>query len=126
MIQNHFQITFKPRIVHPIRPVEEGMGDRLLVTLAKSNQELGLPWTRLKVGSPIVMSSVSDRKSMQITESKQGVVSKRGTRSNQEALADISPRVSQTLEGSANQAFLGPPKEEAQARPSFEKASTGP
>ncbi len=68
---------------------DKGMGDRLLVTLAKSNQELGLPWTRLKVGSPIVMSSVSDRKSMQITESKQGVVSKRGTRSIQVALAEI-------------------------------------
>ena len=39
-----------------IREEDSGMGGRILLTLAKRNQTLTLPWTRLGPGSPIILS----------------------------------------------------------------------
>ncbi len=39
-----------------IRDESAGMGGRILITLAKRNQNLPLPWTRLGSGSPVILS----------------------------------------------------------------------
>lgn len=39
-----------------IREEETGLGGRLLLTLAKRNQTQSLPWSRLGVGTPIILS----------------------------------------------------------------------
>ncbi|MCX6080909.1 MAG: AAA domain-containing protein [Chloroflexi bacterium] len=39
-----------------IRDESAGMGGRILLTLAKRNQSLPLPWTRLNSGSPVILS----------------------------------------------------------------------
>ena len=39
-----------------IRDEVAGLGGRVLVTLGKRNQQLELPWTRLRVGSPVQLS----------------------------------------------------------------------
>ncbi|MEZ4728822.1 MAG: AAA domain-containing protein [Caldilineaceae bacterium] len=39
-----------------IRDEVAGLGGRVLVTLGKRNQQLDLPWTRLRVGSPVLLS----------------------------------------------------------------------
>ena len=42
-----------------IRDESSGLGGRLLLTLGKRNQQQDLPWTRLKVGTPIQLTSES-------------------------------------------------------------------
>ena len=49
---------------------EPGLGGRILLTLVKRNRTLSLPWNRLRVGSPVVLSAEGD-------ETCQGVVSSR-------------------------------------------------
>lgn len=39
-----------------IRDEVAGLGERVLVTLGKRNQQLELPWTRLRVGSPVQLT----------------------------------------------------------------------
>lgn len=39
-----------------IRDEVAGLGGRVLVTLGKRNQQLELPWTRLRIGSPVQLS----------------------------------------------------------------------
>jgi superfamily I DNA and/or RNA helicase len=39
-----------------IREENAGLGGRYLLTLAKRNQNLSLPWTRLSVGTPVILS----------------------------------------------------------------------
>ena len=39
-----------------IREEDSGMGGRILLTLAKRNQTITLPWTRLGPGSPVILS----------------------------------------------------------------------
>ncbi|MCX6069148.1 MAG: AAA domain-containing protein, partial [Chloroflexi bacterium] len=39
-----------------IRDEEAGLGGRILLTLAKRNQSLALPWTRLGNGAPVILS----------------------------------------------------------------------
>ena len=39
-----------------IRDEVAGLGGRVLVTLGKRNQQLDLPWTRLRVGSPVQLA----------------------------------------------------------------------
>jgi ATP-dependent RNA/DNA helicase IGHMBP2 len=39
-----------------IREEDAGLGGRILLTLAKRNQTLSLPWTRLTTGTPILLS----------------------------------------------------------------------
>jgi ATP-dependent RNA/DNA helicase IGHMBP2 len=51
---------------------ESGLGGRTLLTLVKRNRTLRLPWNRLRVGSPVVLSSEDSD-----GESRQGVVSAR-------------------------------------------------
>ena len=50
-----------------------GLGGRILLTLVKRNRTLDLPWTRLKVGSPVLLSSTETSDS----DSVQAVVSAR-------------------------------------------------
>ncbi len=49
---------------------ESGLGGQTLVTLVKRNRTLRLPWNRLRVGTPVVLSAEDDS-----GESQQGVVS---------------------------------------------------
>lgn len=64
---------------------DRGLGDRVLCTLVKRNRELALPWTRLKVGSPIVLSSEKEG----ANSANQGVISRKSNRSMQVALANV-------------------------------------
>ena len=40
-----------------IREESSGLGGRLLLTLGKRNLQLPLPWTRLRVGTPVQLNS---------------------------------------------------------------------
>jgi ATP-dependent RNA/DNA helicase IGHMBP2 len=51
---------------------ESGLGGRTLLTLVKRNRTLRLPWNRLRVGAPVVLSTENAD-----GESRQGVVSAR-------------------------------------------------
>ncbi|WP_164102156.1 IGHMBP2 family helicase [Candidatus Laterigemmans baculatus] len=61
---------------------EGGLGGRLLLTLVKRNRSLGLPWNRLRVGSPVIVTA--DEK--HFTQPLHGVVSARNRRSIQVAV----------------------------------------
>ena len=61
---------------------ETGLGGRYLVTLIKRNRELDLPWNRLRVGSPVVLSAQDD----DTEDSLQAVVSRRSSGSIQLAV----------------------------------------
>ena len=50
-----------------------GLGGRYLLSFAKRRNDLGLPWNRLKVGSPVIVSDNDD----QTDEGISGVVSRR-------------------------------------------------
>lgn len=39
-----------------IRDEDSGLGGRILLTLGKRNQTLPLPWTRLRIGTPVLLS----------------------------------------------------------------------
>ena len=39
-----------------IREEAAGLGGRILLTLGKRNQTLNLPWTRLGIGTPVILS----------------------------------------------------------------------
>lgn len=54
-----------------IRDEVAGLGGRVLVTLGKRNQQLELPWTRLRVGSPVQLSE----ENAATTQGWRGVVS---------------------------------------------------
>ena len=51
---------------------EPGLGGRTLLTFVKRNRDLRLPWNRLRVGSPVILSPEDSG-----GESRQGVVSAR-------------------------------------------------
>jgi ATP-dependent RNA/DNA helicase IGHMBP2 len=59
-----------------VREEFSGLGGRWLVTLAKRNDSMPLPWTRLGVGSPVLLSEKGARPG----EGIRGVVSERGER----------------------------------------------
>ncbi len=61
---------------------ESGLGGRYLLTLVKRNRTLGLPWNRLRVGSPVVLSPYDD----DAGENVQGVVCGRNRQSIQVAV----------------------------------------
>ncbi|MFN8494762.1 MAG: AAA domain-containing protein [Caldilineaceae bacterium] len=54
-----------------IRDESSGLGDRWLVTLGKRNQQADLPWTRLRVGSPVQLTE----ENQPTTQPWRGVVS---------------------------------------------------
>jgi len=62
---------------------EPGLGGRTLLTLVKRNRTLRLPWNRLRVGSPVVLSAASDE-----GDSRHGVVSARRGNSIQVSVGD--------------------------------------
>ncbi|MEK6235621.1 MAG: AAA domain-containing protein, partial [Planctomycetales bacterium] len=55
-----------------ITQTEPGLGGRTLLTLVKRNRTLSLPWNRLRVGSPVMLSPEGAGR-----DSRQGVVSAR-------------------------------------------------
>jgi len=59
-----------------------GLGGRHLFTFVKRNRTLNLPWNRLRVGSPVVVTSLDDAEE----SSQGGVVSARNMRSIQVAV----------------------------------------
>lgn len=67
-----------------VRDEFAGLGGRVLVTLTKKNRDRPLPWTRLQVGAPVLLSV----KGTATAQSWRGVVSERETHSIQVALND--------------------------------------
>lgn len=61
---------------------EGGLGGRLLLTLVKRNRKIGLPWNRLRVGSPVIVTADETR----FTQPLHGVVSARNRQSIQVAV----------------------------------------
>ena len=59
-----------------IEDSEPLLGGRFQVTLVKRNRELGLPWNRLRVGSPVILAKHKDDDGVSL----QGVVSGRNQR----------------------------------------------
>ena len=66
-----------------IRDHQTGLGGRYLVTFGKRNEQQPMPWHRLRVGSPVVVSGFPDGPA---DESLQGVVSQKRMDSLQVAL----------------------------------------
>ena len=64
-----------------IREVFAGLGDRVLVTLGKKNETQRLPWTRLTVGTPVLLSAEGNPSAWR------GIVSQRKKDSIQVALS---------------------------------------
>jgi len=59
-----------------IEDSEPLLGGRCQVTLVKRNRDLGLPWNRLRVGSPVILAKYKDDDGVSL----QGVVSGRNQR----------------------------------------------
>jgi superfamily I DNA and/or RNA helicase len=59
-----------------VREEFSGLGGRCVVTLGKRNDSVPLPWTRLGVGSPVLLSEMGARPG----DGTRGVVSERGER----------------------------------------------
>lgn len=64
---------------------DRGLGDRHLLRLEKRNQKASLPWTRLKVGSPVVLSLMDDTGPPAV----QGVISGKSRKSLQVAVTHL-------------------------------------
>ncbi len=58
-----------------IREEDAGLGGRFLVTFGKRNQTLSLPWTRLGVGSPVLVSEERSGASSNEENAWRGIVS---------------------------------------------------
>ncbi len=59
-----------------IRDEDAGLGGSILLTLAKRNQNLSLPWTRLGTGSPVIFSAEEQGGPPENTAGWRGVVSR--------------------------------------------------
>jgi len=70
-----------------IREEDAGLGGRILLTLEKRNQTLGLPWTRLGVGTPVLLSEEGGQAAGEAPQSWRGVVSRLTKDAIQVALA---------------------------------------
>ena len=64
-----------------------GLGGRCLLALVKRNRTLGLPWTRLQVGSPVLLSVQSAAAALAMTISRAGP---RSPASNAQMIAALS------------------------------------
>lgn len=74
-----------------IRDEVGGLGGHVLVTLGKRNQQASLPWTRLRVGAPVVLSETdASAKPLEDARGWRGVVS-RATRDAIEVAIDDWP-----------------------------------
>ncbi len=60
-----------------IRATDVGLGGRFLVQLAPRNEQLRLPWTRLSVGAPIILSEEVRPESKGEAASWRGVISRK-------------------------------------------------
>lgn len=63
-----------------------GLGGRALVTLSKRNEQQSLPWTRLNIGSPVLLSRQTSPGENDDTRPWRGVISARDRRTVQVAL----------------------------------------
>ena len=59
-----------------VREEDAGLGGRILLTLEKRNQTLALPWTRLGVGTPVLLSEEGGQPAGDEAQSWRGVVSR--------------------------------------------------
>ncbi len=59
-----------------IRDEDAGLGGSVLLTLAKRNQNLSLPWTRLGTGSPVIFSAEGPAGSTAPSTGWRGIVSR--------------------------------------------------
>src|SRR4051812_7672602 len=68
-----------------IRDQHPALGGRSIATLGKRNQSLPLPWNRLSVGSPVLLTEegVGDQQGWR------GVVCRRGSQTIEIALAEV-------------------------------------
>ena len=64
---------------------DSGLGGRFLLTLVKRNRNLGLPWNRLRVGAPVILSEWED----QACDAIPAIVSGRSVRSIQIACTEF-------------------------------------
>ena len=64
---------------------DPALGGRFLITFVKRNRDLGLPWNRLRVGSPVLLAKFKDDDG----ESWSGVVSRRRTDSIQISVPNL-------------------------------------
>lgn len=72
-----------------IRNEVGGLGGRVLVTLGKRNQQTSLPWTQLRVGSPILLSETdTNAKPLDGVQGWRGVVSRVNRQSIEVAIDD--------------------------------------
>ena len=71
-----------------IRDQDAGLGGSILLTLAKRNQNLSLPWTRLGTGSPVIFSAEEQGSSPENAAGYRGVVSRISRESIQVAFAE--------------------------------------
>ena len=71
-----------------IREEDAGLGGRILLTLEKRNHDLALPWTRLGVGTPVLLSEEGAHAAGNSALSWRGVVSRLQKHSIQVALAE--------------------------------------
>ena len=69
-----------------IRDEETGLGGRVMVTLGNRNQTLELPWTRMGVGSPVLLSEEGVKEA---GEGWRGVVSRVSRANIQVAFAEV-------------------------------------
>lgn len=67
-----------------VTDLSSGLGGRCLLTLAKRNRTASLPWTRLQVGSPVLVSAESDLSN----SGARGVVCERSSQFLRVALAE--------------------------------------
>lgn len=72
---------------------DAGMGGRVLLTLGKrgqgpTGQNTPLPWTRLRTGSPVILSEVEKERPRDLAEGWRGVVSRLSQNSIQVAFSD--------------------------------------
>ncbi|MBI9051666.1 MAG: AAA family ATPase [Anaerolineaceae bacterium] len=71
-----------------IRDEEVGLGGRTLLTLAKRNQNLSLPWTRFRSGTPILLSEEDHSNGKKLYQNWRGVVTRMQSDQIQIALPD--------------------------------------
>jgi superfamily I DNA and/or RNA helicase len=68
-----------------IRDEDAGLGGRILLTFGKRNQNLSLPWNRLRTGSPVILSEEGASQRVSESEGWRGIVSRAGRDSIQVA-----------------------------------------
>ena len=51
-----------------IREEDSGLGGKILLTFGKRNENLALPWSRIGMGSPVILTEEADSASRRVSE----------------------------------------------------------